>query len=249
MKKDGDKFILNTYLSPYVDFEPHAYDVIKSKDPNARVESLVYFLSDDEINQVIADFEDFLLESGYDGKEASQITSYHYNELRDMLSLKPLYDEILDQEIDCRLGVKGDGYAGLLWLGTQFGYEEEQLRAILEGESEDEPQDSFLEELGEEAEEGKYIRGEHLYFYGKSTLREMLKQREEHTQVTVSPECSCGIFSASNGDGSSFGIELKGKVVVPNDMISEFVPDTDTRSGYSIYATFGFTPDGHLIVR
>ena len=144
---------------------------------------------------------------------------------------------------------KGDKEDGLMWLGLQFGYTEEQLNDILYEESEDEISDSFLEKIGEEAKEGEYLRGEHLYFYGKSTIREMLRQRDENKQVTVTPECSCGLFDSNNGDGSSMGIELKGNVVVPSDMIVEFVPDVDTRHSYSIYSTYGFTPDGHLIVK
>lgn len=45
------------------------------------------------------------------------------------------------------------------------------------------------------------------------------------------------------------GIELKENVVIPGDLILEFVPDVDARSSYSIYSTYGFTPDGHLIVK
>lgn len=214
------------------------------------IDELVSTYSMEDIHEVLDDFVDFLVSSGhYNLFDAKQAVSNYSDEIISMISLRPLYDYFLDTEVDCRLGVKGDKEDGLLWLGLQFGYTEEQLNDILYENSEDEIDDSFLNEVEEEAREGEYLRGEHLYFYGKSTVRELLRHHDEHKQVTATKECSCGLFDAHSGDGSSMGIELKENVVIPDDLVLEFVPDVDTRSSYSVYSTYGFTPDGHLIVK
>lgn len=253
LTKKGNRYELNIdpdYRDALTDEQ--AYEIITSDHPEDKLFDMVNDAYVDaefyETRDMFDEFNKFL-------KNKNLPTNYDEYDIMDHLDVNYPYDHFLDQQFNCRIivdtGDKDYDYtlnpnyddseiknekASIVWLAKQQGKTITDLNNAILG---DVTKDKFLTSVYEEVENtSSQINA--LTFLCRATLREMIDFKENKSSITLNKPYMCGFFDPYNGGGSIMELVVD-KVVIPYNVVDQFVPDVSSDGYYGVQEVYGLT--------
>ena len=222
--------------------------MLRSKSPKEEFEDYITSNYDTQeyTEEILNDFLNFLL---YDKKikksVANDMIDSNMDKLMDMFYVSIPYDDFLNQNVVCRLTLKGGREGGIFLLGELLGYDEKNMESSLKRSSNkisDKTLKSIVDEYNETKDSDWY---ESVVFIGNMKIKDLFEQKQNGNSVEVTSGCVCGLFDKDNGAGSLLDIQINKNIIVDSSDIKNLC--VDSAVGYSVYETYGiYDVDGNF---